>query len=283
MKQQPLLGRKVLVTRAPSQARELSDAIRELGGEPIELAVIAIRQPSASETVKRLDDAIHHLSDYQWLFFTSVNGVEFFIKRLQELQVDLNRLKEMKIAAVGPKTAGVLHHYGLTVELVPQEFVSEGFVAAMQPYIRQGDKALLPTADIARTIIAEQLTALGMNITQVIVYENVPNYENGQAIIDLLQNQAIDYITFTSSSTVRNLIAAIRKNGVSEPKQLLQDVQTVCIGSKTADTARELGLHVSAVAKEFTIPGLVQNLVELVSSHPSEGGIDFSGNRTINE
>ncbi|TCZ75175.1 uroporphyrinogen-III synthase [Paenibacillus albiflavus] len=263
MKQQPLLGRKILVTRAPSQAKELSDAIRELGGEPIELAVIGIRQPSEPEAVKRLDDAIHHLSDYQWLFFTSVNGVEFFIRRLRELHMDLNRLKKMKIAAVGPKTAEVIQHYGLTVELVPQEFVSEGFVAAMQPNIHQGDKALLPTADIARTIIAEQLTVLGMEITQVIVYENVPNYENGQAIIDLLQTKAIDFVTFTSSSTVRNFIAAIRHNGVEEPMQLLQDVQITCIGSKTADTARELGLHVSAVAKEFTIPGLVQNLVEL--------------------
>jgi uroporphyrinogen III methyltransferase / synthase len=261
---QPLCGLKVLVTRAKNQAGELSDAIRELGGEPIEFAVISMRRPSSPELLERLDAAISNLSAYQWVFFTSVNGVEFFIRRLLELDLNIQSLRGARIAAVGPKTAEALQKYGLTVELIPQEFVSEGFVKAMQPYIQQGDRALLPTADIARTIISEQLSELGMDVTQVIVYENVPNQENGQEIIDLLRNQEIQIVTFTSSSTVRNLLTAIRSFS-DDPLDLLKNVGVACIGVKTADTACELGLHVSVIAKEYTIPGLVQSLVEIVS------------------
>lgn len=263
MMEQPLLGRKVLVTRAKSQAGELSDAIRELGGEPVEFAVISMRQPSAPELLERLDAAIQNLWAYQWVFFTSVNGVEFFIRRLHELDLTIQSLRGARIAAVGPKTAEALQKYGLTVELIPHEFVSEGFVSAMRPYIHHGDRALLPTADIARTIISEQLSELGMDVTQVIVYENIPNQENGQEIIALLRNREIQIVTFTSSSTVRNLFAAIQSYG-DEPLDLLSSVDVACIGVKTADTALELGLHVSAVAKEYTISGLVQSLVELV-------------------
>lgn len=259
---QPLLGHKVLVTRAKNQASELSDAIRELGGEPIEFAVISMRQPSSPELLERLDAAILNLSAYQWVFFTSVNGVEFCIRRLLELGLTIQSLRGTRIAAVGPKTAEALQKHGLTVELIPQEFVSEGFVSAIRPYIQQGDRALLPTADIARTIISQQLSELGMDVTQVIAYENVPDEEIGPEIIDLLRDQEIQIVTFTSSSTVRNLLAAIRSYH-DEPLDLLKNISVACIGAKTADTARELGLHVSVVAKEYTIPGLVQSLVEI--------------------
>lgn len=261
---QPLLGRKVLVTRAQTQASELSNAIKELGGQPIEYPVISFKQPSAPDTLHQLDTAIHELPKYDWIFFTSVNGVEFFIRRLHQLKVDLRTVSGARIAAVGPKTAEVLQSYGLIPEILPNEYVSEGLVSALKPYIQEGQRALLPTADIARTIIAGQLRELGLNVTQVTVYENVPSSENGQVIIDLLRNKEIDILTFTSSSTVRNLFAALRSYGVDQPLELLQHIDVACIGNKTADTASELGLHISVTAHEYTIPGLVQSLIELV-------------------
>jgi len=257
----PLFGRRVLVTRSRSQSSELAASIDELGGEAVEFPVIALAPPSDPDRRRELDDAIARLPEFDWVFFTSVNGVEFFMRRLRELRLDIRTMAKAKVAAVGPATAQALLAVGLVPEALPQSYDAEGVLEAFAAKVKAGEKALLPTADIARETLAQGLASLGLSVTRVCAYENVPNIEeDGEDVLRLLRERAIHAVTFTSSSTVRNLLHALKALGEQEPLALLEGVQVFCIGPRTAETARALGLDVGFVAEESTIAGLLAAL-----------------------
>lgn len=260
IEKKPLFGRRVLVTRARSQASELVELIDELGGEPVEFPVIGIQPPSKPETLEALDAALKALPEYDWVLFTSVNGVEYFYRRLQELRIDIRRMAHARIAAVGPKTAEALLQRGLVAEALPSSFQGEALLEAIKADLQPGQKVLLPTADIARKYVPNQLRALGLSVTEVDVYENVLCTEDGQHVVELLRHGQIHLATFTSSSTVTNLIKALEQLGVEEPLELLRQVEIACIGPKTAETIQAYGLQISYMAEEATIASLVHSM-----------------------
>ncbi|MFD0694130.1 uroporphyrinogen-III C-methyltransferase [Paenibacillus sp. GCM10027628] len=260
IEKKPLFGRRVLVTRARSQASELVDRIDELGGEAVEFPVIRLQPPSRPETLQELDAALDKLHEFDWILLTSVNGVEFFFRRLREKRIDVRRMGNARIAAVGPKTAEALAERGFLADVLPVIYQGEGMLEAIRSELKPGQKVLLPTADLARDYLPSKLKELGLEVTEVDVYENVLALEDGEEVVSLLQNQGIHIITFTSSSTVTNLIEALRQLGVDDPLDLLKGVEIACIGPKTAETAREIGLPVTYMAKEATVASLAESL-----------------------
>ncbi|WP_090820296.1 uroporphyrinogen-III C-methyltransferase [Paenibacillus sp. yr247] len=260
VEKKPLFGRRVLVTRARNQASELVDLIDDMGGEAVEFPVIRIQPPSRPEAVQALDQALDELHEFDWILLTSVNGVDYFFNKLREKGIDVRRMGNARIAAVGPKTAEALAERGIIADILPAKYQGEGILQAIQSDLKAGQKVLLPTADLARDYLPAKLRELGLQVTQVDVYENVLTTEDGEEIIHLLQNQSIHIITFTSSSTVTNLLEALRKLGVKDPLSLLHGVEIACIGPQTAETVRQCGLPITYMAEEATVASLVQSI-----------------------
>jgi uroporphyrinogen-III synthase len=230
----------------------LGERLRALGAEPILFPVITILPPEAGGP---LDEAVARLADYDWLIFTSVNGVEHFWARLTEL---VPAVRENgwpgapfrgKIAAIGPKTAAELHSHGVAVDLMPEEYRAEAILDEIGDVA--GLRILLPRADIARPALARGLRAAGAHVEEVTAYRTVQGHPP-PAAFDILR-AGVDVLTFTSSSTVRYFVALT--DGLDYGDPLIG-----CIGPVTAATAHELGLHVDIVAKEYTVDGLLEAL-----------------------
>lgn len=252
----PLFGQRILVTRAREQASVLSEALEALGAEPLEFPTINVTEP---EDFGPLDRAVENLGNYKWVIFTSVNGVYSFFKRLRYHRRDLRALYGAKLCAIGPKTKEALEEYGLIVDYVPVEFRAEEILKLLQGKVAAGDRVLLPRADIARKVLPEALTGLGAVVDEVTAYRTVTGEEQGSRIAEMLKNGEIHVITFTSSSTVRNLVHMLDVSGINN---LLAGVTVACIGPVTADTARELGIEADLVAEEYTIEGLVSSILK---------------------
>ncbi len=252
----PLFGKRVLVTRSREQASALSEAIEDLGGDPFEFPTIGVAEP---EDYKLLDQAIDKLSAFKWVIFTSVNGVAYFFNRMRRRQKDIRELAGARICAIGPKTRESLENYGLLVDYVPGEYRAEEIIAGLQGKVNAGERVLLPRADIARKVLAEALTGMGALVTDVTAYRTVMGSGDSAEIIRKLLNREIQAVTFTSSSTVQNFVKMLK---FPDLKTLLAGVTVACIGPITADTARDLGLKVDVVAREYTIVGLVAAILE---------------------
>ncbi|BCJ85050.1 uroporphyrinogen-III C-methyltransferase [Effusibacillus dendaii] len=254
MEKKPLFGKRVLVTRARSQAGELASKIEQLGGEVYEFPVIRLAPPTDWQPV---DQALSRLESFDWLIFTSVNGVEFFFGRMRETAIDIRRLRG-KIAAVGSVTEQALRQRGIIPDLMPDQFIADELLTVMQNKLRPGDRILLPTADIARKTLPDGLRQLGGEVTEIDVYQNQAVADDAEAVAEMLANGRIDVLTFTSSSTVKNFVKAMQ--GQDLPK-LLARVQVASIGPVTTETAAKLGVRVDVQAEPHTIDGLVEAIV----------------------
>ncbi|SEN01150.1 uroporphyrinogen-III C-methyltransferase [Lihuaxuella thermophila] len=255
----PLFGKRVLVTRARSQSSALSEKIAALGGEPLEFPVIRITRPERQDL---LDAALGQLSKFDWVIFTSANGVKYFFKRLIELKLDIRQMSKARIAAIGPKTGEALTEKGLRVEVLPEEYKAEALVESLRPLVQSGQEVLLPRADIAREVLARELEKMGCRVTEVDAYDTRIGAEDATEVVRLLENGDVHVITFTSSSTVRNFVEAVRTIR-EDVTSLLTQSQIVCIGPITAQTAKELGVRVDAVADTYTIDGLLEAIQQL--------------------
>ncbi|MDP3050749.1 MAG: uroporphyrinogen-III synthase, partial [Eubacteriales bacterium] len=251
IERRPLFGRRILVTRSREQASVLSNTIARLGGEALEFPTIAIEEPLDWTP---LDRAIQEIGAYNWVVFTSVNGVRYFFARLRALGRDVRGLAGVRICAIGPVTKAALEERGLLVEYVPVEFQAAEIARGMQAIIEPGDRILLPRADIAPKMLAEALERMGARVDDVTTYRTVPGTGDVEAVREMFETGRMDMVTFTSSSTVRNFVSTL---GADRIDGLLKGVAVACIGSVTADTAVEYGLKVDAVADEHTIDGLV--------------------------
>jgi uroporphyrinogen III methyltransferase/synthase len=250
----PLFGHRILVTRTREQASLLSARLRDLGAETVELPTIRI---APADDWAPLDGAIGQLSTFDWIIFTSVNGVQYFWERLAQAGLDARALHKVRLAAIGPATAGALEARGLRPDYVPREYVAEAVAAGLDDI--RGQRVLLPRADIARPALADLLRGAGAEIVEVTAYRTLQP-ETGQGdLLDLLDG--ITVATFTSSSTVRNL-ATMAQNAGLDLSRALKGTVIACIGPVTARTARELDLTVDVVAGEYTIDGLVTALLE---------------------
>ena len=248
----PLFGRKIVVTRSSDQAAEFSERLRSLGADAIELPVISIQPPGDTAP---LDQAIERLSSYDWLIFTSVNGVRFFLDRLDRSRRDLRSLKA-RICAIGPATRRAVEDLHLKVDLMPEEYVAESLVKAFSGERLAGQRILLPRAAVARDLIPTELAKLGAQVDVVEAYRNVVPDDTASRARDMFSAaRKPDWVTFTSSSTVKNLLAAASRDA-------LEGVRIASIGPVTSETARSHGLTVDAEAKQYTLDGLIAAILE---------------------
>jgi uroporphyrinogen III methyltransferase/synthase len=247
----PLMGKKIVVTRARKQASDLVRLLADLGAECVECPTIKIVPP---DDYQLLDQAIDNISSYNYLVFTSVNGVIFFFDRLFDKGLDVRCLGHIRTATIGPATSAQLKKYGIISDIIPESYRAESVVTAFHKESIQGKKILLPRAKDARPVLPVELTKMGAQVDEIITYAASPVSDNTDELIKNLKNNSIDMITFTSSSTVTNFKALLPDN---QFKSLIKDVTVASIGPITSDTAKELGFHVDITATEFTIPGLV--------------------------
>ncbi len=256
----PLFGKRVVVTRARAQASDLIRQLSNLGAECFEYPTIRIRP---SNDWSRLHKAIDSIAGYDWLIFTSVNGVKYFFEQLFERGKDVRSLGRLQTAAIGPATAAKLLEYGLRTDIVPENYRAESVVAAFDGLVIKDRRILLPRAEEARPVLPAELTKMGARVDEICVYHTEPVRDKAEELIQQLSNNEIDLITFTSSSTVTNFRALLPENGF---ESLIAGVTIASIGPITTATAEELGFHVDITAETFTIPGLCDAIVKFYSA-----------------
>jgi len=254
--QRLLFGKTVLVTRAREQASVLTSELEILGAQCIEAPAIKLVPP---ESYGELDAAIEQLHTYHWLIFTSVNGVEYFFDRLHEKRRDSRALGHARVAAIGAQTAAKLKDYGIVADIVPLEFRAEGIVEALAGRVEQGMSVLIPRALVARDILPQKLGQMGAKVDVVPVYRTLTGDTDGNLLAEKLRNGEIDLVTFTSSSTVTNLLALLGPQGVEQ----LKNTRVACIGPITAGTCLEHGITPEIIAEEYTIKGMVEAISQM--------------------
>lgn len=251
----PLANRRIVVTRPRAQAQRFIDLLEQEGAEVIPFPTIEI-VPAAS--YERLDAAIEQLATYDWLIFTSVNGVQYFVDRLRARQKGLGNLQHLKIATIGPATAQAVEALSLQVHAVPEEYRAEALVTVLGEV--KGKRMLLPRAAQARAVLPKELQAMGAHVDEIAAYQTVPPQATAvQEVRTLLQTGKIDLVTFTSSSTVKNFAALF---SADELPTLCRKTLIGCIGPITAATVREYGLVVSVQSAVYTIPAFAETLME---------------------
>jgi uroporphyrinogen III methyltransferase/synthase len=248
--QASLSGKRVVVTRAASQAAALVGLLEAAGAEVLVFPTIEIVDPEIWEPA---DEAIRALDVYSWAVFTSTNAVERFFARMATVDKDARALHGLRIAAVGPATAEALLRNGIRADFVPDEHVGEGVLEGLCVRgVGEGTRVLLPRALEAREVLPTELEARGARVDVVPVYRTVPG-AGDPAVLERLRAGGADAVTFTSSSTVRHF--ARLAEGIN-----LSDLVVAVIGPVTAATARELGMTVSVEPDEYTVPALVEAL-----------------------
>ncbi len=252
----PLLGKRIVVTRSRDQASDLVKALSDLGAECLEVPTIRIAPP---DDWGPLDRAVAELSAADWIVFTSVNGVERFFERLFRSGKDSRALGHLRTAAIGPATAARLKSFGVSSDMVPENFRAEAIVDAFRRQDLRGQTILLPRAQEARLILPEELAAMGALVREVPAYKTEQATTDARDLLERLEQKTLDLITFTSSSTARNFKALLPAKRFAE---LTGGVPAACIGPITADTARRLGFEIQVEAPVYTIPGLVEAILK---------------------
>jgi uroporphyrinogen III methyltransferase/synthase len=262
---------KVLITRPRSQSASFGAALQKAGFESVYFPVIEIRP---LEDLSELDRALAEMEQYAWLVFTSVNAVEIVFERLKihhrdtesaeknnqnlsELRVSLVD-SDVKIAAIGPKTAAALRVREIEPSLIPDEFVGEAILPGLGDL--RGKQVLLPRAEIARKELPEAIRAAGGVAHDIAVYHTLPAAPDPTGLAAL--KAGVDVLTFTSPSTVDNFVEIVRQNGL-DPLALPGNPKIVCIGPITAKAAHDAGFAVAASADEYTTEGMIKTILDL--------------------
>ena len=249
----PLQGKRILVTRAQAQAHDLETRLQALGAVPLAFPTIHITPPR--DGYAGLDAALRELATFDWVVFTSVNGVDHVWQRLAALGLDDHVFARLQLAAIGPATAAELAARGLQSVVVPKRFVAEALLEVIPN--PAGKRFLLPRAALARDTLRTGLQHAGAQVVEVPAYDTVLPEPSSETLAELAAG--VDVLTFTASSTVRNFVAQL---GQARARSLADRAQVAVIGPITAETARSLGLRVDVVASEYTIGGLVAALVD---------------------
>jgi uroporphyrinogen III methyltransferase/synthase len=253
---QPLAGRRIVVTRARQQAGRLTQRIAALGGEVIEFPTIEIEPPTSFIA---LDAAIGRLDSYDWVFFTSANGVKFFLARLQFAGKAAVDLAGAKVVAVGSETAKRLAEAGVAVAVIPSSYRAEGILASLEPEEFAGRRVLLPRAAQARDLLPDTLRQWGAVVEVVEAYRTVAPAFDAASILRRFRGGEVDMVIFTSSSTVTNFVQLC---GGGLLAAITGSARIASIGPITAQTIVELGGQVTVLARQSTIDGLINALVE---------------------
>ena len=253
----PLFGKHVVITRSRTQASRLTGSLEDLGAFCTEIPSIKIESPS--DDWKGIDESIKKIHVYDWIVFTSQNGVDAFFGRLFEKGLDSRAIGGAKIAVIGTVTGKQLGKYGLKADCIPEKYKAEDLLDAMKELVKPGEKILIPRAKVARSVLPEGLADFGCIVDVAEAYQTVCDEENKEKLKELLTNKEVDMITFTSSSTLFNLIAQLEGN-----TELLKGVALACIGPITADACRRYHLEPQIVSDTFTIEGLTDAIIDAV-------------------
>ncbi len=247
----PLFGRRILITRARQQASTLVQQLSALGADCIEFPTIEVVPP---DTWAPMDHAIDKIADYDWLIFTSVNGVDFFFNRLFKKGKDVRALRQIRTAVIGPATARRLRDFGFTSDIIPETYRAESVVDAFKNEKMDSRHVLIPRAEEARPVLPDALRQMGATVDEVTAYRTRRTDDKKSTLLARLEAGQIDLITFTSSSTVRNFVSLLPADRVTA---LLSSVTTASIGPITSQTAADLGVRIDITATTYTITGLV--------------------------
>lgn len=250
----PLFGKNVVITRSRAQSSKLVERVNDLGGNPIEFPTIKINEILPNE---ELNDAIKNIEKYTYVVFTSENAIEIFFNRLYELNKDIRSLANLKVAAIGKATADCLRKRGIIADFVPEKFVAEGLIELLNKNINNNDNILIPRAKEARNVLVEELRKI-CTVEEIKIYETIRENSEKNSIIELLQKDSKPFITFTSSSTVKNFIEILGEDNL----ELLRGAKLVSIGPVTSKTIKSFGLDVYSEAIEYTIDGIINKLIE---------------------
>jgi uroporphyrinogen III methyltransferase/synthase len=263
---QPLAGRTVVITRARDQADDFVAELEHFGAQVVLCPTIEIRE---LENYEHLDEAIEHLYGYDWLIFTSVNGVEHFFKRLTAGNRDVTDLDELRVCAIGEASADRLRDFHVHVDVIPEEFKAEGVFTALERFVGgtealQGLNVLIPRASIARDYLPKALEQAGARVDVVPAYRTAIPKDLDRGRVAAMLSGGTDCIAFTSSSTVSNLARLFDTQDLSAA---LAGVVIACIGDITTTTAANYGLRVKIQPPQFTIPSLARAIAEYFSAN----------------
>lgn len=258
---QPLAGRTVVITRALSQADNFAAELQKYGAEVVLCPTIEI---CPLDNYERLDEAIDHLYGYDWLIFTSVNGVDYFFQRLKARGRNTSDIDELRVCAIGEATAERLNDLHVHVDVVPEEFKAEGVFEALRSFVGGEDglknlNVLIPRASVARDYLPRALEASGVRVDVVPAYRTSLPADLDRGRVAAMLSAGADCIAFTSSSTVKNLAQLFDTQDLSEA---MAGVVIACIGDITATTAADYGLKVDIQPDEFTIPALARSIAD---------------------
>jgi uroporphyrinogen III methyltransferase/synthase len=261
MNKPSLSGKRILITRAREQSGDFAAHLEKLGAEVIGFPTIEIVPPLHWNDVDR---AMDRLKSYDWIIFTSANGVTFFWQRAEARGKRLRLPSSLKVCAIGPATADRLRKKKVSVHYIPKEFIAESILEGFEKMAIKGKRILLARAKKARDVLPKGLKELGAEVDVVAVYRTIRPRGGSRRLRRLLAGGEIDVIAFSSSSTV-NHFAELLKN--EDLNKLLKGIAIACIGPVTARTARDWGLKIRIQPKEYTIPGLTRGIAEYVARH----------------
>lgn len=251
-----LQGKKILVTRAKAQASALSLKIKENGGVPIEMPLIACKELTHKESIHK---AISDLHTYHWIVFTSKNGIDFFFQELKRLQGDFSLPTNCKIAVVGQKTDEVLANYHLKSDLIPEKYVAESLLKGLLTVVKKGERVLIPRGNLARNVIARGLIEHSIEVTELDVYENVIEKSTKQQLYNDIKGKKIDVVTFTSSSTVDNFVQLLEG---TDWRTYIENILFASIGPITSKTMQNHQMPVHVEPNEYTIQGMLESIAD---------------------
>lgn len=254
----PLFGKRIMVTRTREQASDLVYRLENLGADCLEFATISLEPPDSWE---ELDRALEKIEKFDWLLFTSINAIHYFFRRLFELNLDARVLKGVQIAVVGTATNECLNGYGLQADLVPEVFTGKGLAETLIKKGVEGQSFLLPRALEASEVLPEMLKKAGCEVVIAPVYQNVRPEGKEEELRDLLK-EGVDAVTFTSSSTCTNFLFMLNAKDQTEMKELLAGTKIASIGPVTTKTIEENGLAVDIQPDKYTIPSLVDSVMD---------------------
>jgi uroporphyrinogen III methyltransferase/synthase len=258
----PLFSKKIMVTRTREQASDLVAGLEEFGANCLEYSTIRIK---SVESYDILDSELERLDEYHWILFTSLNAVKHFFKRLYAKGMDARDLKGPDIAAVGKSTADLLLRYGVNADLIPSTYTGEGLAESLLDQGVEGRNILIPRGLHGREILPETLRGAGAQVTIAPVYQNCPVEGDRERLIAELKEGAVDMITFTSSSTVRNFLAMLNMENQKQLQEILSGVKIAAIGPITSKTVTDSGLRVDVQPEEFTITDMIRSIVAYYS------------------
>ncbi|WP_064092524.1 uroporphyrinogen-III synthase [Rossellomorea aquimaris] len=257
MSEQPLENVKVLITRGSEGAREMSSLVESYGGVPVVVPLLRFQSYMDSHESTILSS----LHNFEWIIFTSKNGVKYFLEALERIQLDVDSFTS-KFAAVGSKTKQYCEQHRIPVSFVPDHFTANDFAAQFISKVKPSGEILIPKGNLARDIISAELSMSGVQCTEWIVYETVLPKDSMKELKRIVEENLVDVLTFTSSSTVHHFMEIIHHYSLQEK---IKDTPIGCIGPITKSTIEEYGLHVKICPNIYTVNEMVKDIITYMS------------------